>query len=782
MHPQISYSHLPEHRAIPGPPERALAPAYTVYDVPPAAAPTPAPVNAALDQLVRRLWRSKFIIAGIAILGAVAGVALSKLQTPSYRAITTVQLEGINQDFFLRDAVPVSPMVANATAQNYLENQVKVLESYTLASRVAQRLQARLQKSDATSPISHFIHRFVPAKTTGPPDFGARVQKSLTVRTSLQSQVMEIAYDDPDPGVAAAAANQSVEEFISMNREARWQLVEDTALSLNRQTNELKAKLEKASADLQQYARSSGLVISGGGRETPGEDRMRQLEDALAKAVTDRVEKQSRYEAAVAGTLEALPDGLVTGPLHQYQTDLETAKRELADALALYTPAHYKVQRLQAQVAELEAAITAERKAIISRLQTEMNGAVRAEHSLQAVHDAQLHSLQAETEKEAQYEILKREVETTQHLYDSVLERVREAGVASALGGANIRVIDRAMPPHTPRVPDLPLGGALGFALGTIGAIGLVLLRDEGEKMMRPEDLALAETRELGVIPSAKQEVGLRPARRTIISLVNGSAHTNGNGSLELATWHKDSSWFAESFRAALASILFNLPHTQHSNGNPEATRRGRALVITSAEPSEGKTCVVTNLAIACAETGRRVLVIDADLRRPRMHDIFNVCNDAGLADLVQQADEVDSIDLKPYLRTTSVSGLFVLPSGPGMDGISGLLYSAALHKLLMRFRNEFDLVLVDSPPMMLYSDARVLGRASDGVVLVVRANRTNREQWVRNVYRVLTEDRTPILGTILNDFRAAPAQYKKYSDYYRRYNRFSTPNGGNPL
>jgi polysaccharide biosynthesis transport protein len=758
---------LPGGSGNPASGDRALAHLYPVLDVP-AASAAPA---AALDQLMRRLWRRKLAIAGAALLGTLAGLAVSKLQTPVFRAITTVQVEGFNQDHFLRDVLPTAPMVANASAQNYIENQVKILRSRTLAGRVAQKMTPRLEQPQPPSLVERLAADLgIRWPSGGGGDLTRRVQDSLSVRTSLLSQVIEIAFDDSDPRLAAAGANQAVDEFTVMNREARWQMVEDTAAALSRQTAELKAKLEKASSELQSYARASGLVLGEEGRPTLGEDRMRQLEDALGKAVTDRVAKQSRLEAATGSATQALPDSLVTGPLRQYQTELETARKELADALTLYTPAHYKVKRLEAQIAQLEKAIAREQTAIVGRLQTETNAAQRAEQSLSTARDTQLKSIQAESDRAAHYGILKREMETTQRLYDSVLEKTKEAGVASALGGANIGVIDRAVPPPRPYSPNVPLGAALGFTLGLIGGICLVIVREKPEKITRIEEVALPEARELGVIPSARH--GLR-------SSASALTRANGFRGLELATWQDEGSWFAESFRATLASILFHLPESDTGAASRDAGRRGYALVITSVEPMEGKTMVLTNLGIACAETGRRVLLIDGDLRRPRLHDIFDVSNEIGLSDMVQRGAQVDSIELEAFLRTTGVPRLSVLPSGPAAEGIPGLLYSSALPELLDRLTRDFDVVLVDSPPMMLYPDARVLGKISDGVVLVVRANRTSRDDLVRTCYQVLTEDRTPILGTILNDSKANAAQSRTYTGYYNRYNRFNG-NGAN--
>jgi capsular exopolysaccharide synthesis family protein len=218
----------------------------------------------------------------------------------------------------------------------------------------------------------------------------------------------------------------------------------------------------------------------------------------------------------------------------------------------------------------------------------------------------------------------------------------------------------------------------------------------------------------------------------------------------------------SESFRATLNSILFSLP----------AQDSGRVLTLTSFDPMAGKTTVLANLAVATAERKERVLIIDADLRRPRIHSLFNVGNDWGLSDVLEQAqigDFIQTAPLEALVRATQVPNVWVLPSGPGNAAIPSLLYSVGLRALLQRLRKEFDFIYLDSPPIMLYSDARLLGRLSDGLVMVVRANtRTSNE--LRSVYARLIEDQIRVVGTILNGWEATPHESREYGAFYYRY------------
>lgn len=305
---------------------------------------------------------------------------------------------------------------------------------------------------------------------------------------------------------------------------------------------------------------------------------------------------------------------------------------------------------------------------------------------------------------------------------------------------------------------------AIGMGLGVIGGIGLVLMRRKPGFVRVPAEARLPDVPLLGVVPSAADPWALGHSGRRLIG-------ARPKSELGLVTWDRDTSLLSESFRAALTSILF----TAGLNGGPRKQSQwedSRVVVVTSIDMMEGKSTVLSNLGIALAETKRRALLIDADLRRPRLHEIFNICNDWGLTDLLQSsasASPMDEAPLETLARRTHIPDLWILPSGPGSAAISGLLHSVDLSAMMHRFRREFDLVLIDTPPMGLYPDARILGRASDGVVIVVRANKRSREE-LETAYITLVQDQIPLLGTILNDWKMDPGQTRAYGRRYGDY------------
>lgn len=732
--------------------------------------------SVSLGALATPLWRRKGVILFAAALGIAAGAVSSMLMTPIYRARTAIQLQGFNND----QVTPIASGVPNATAENYLQNQVKVLESDTLAKRVADALD-RLPKSSgpAKEPglgdrLGQTFNRLTsmnwlpwvhPLPMSEEEQRVGKIRKALSVRTSLQSQVIELFFDSPDPATAAAGANAARTAFVNLNREAREQLVLDTTEWLNKQAADLKASVEASNRHLQAFAQSTGLIIAGN-EGTIAQERTRQTQDALDRAEAERAAKQSRFETASQGS-DLFADALATGPFHQYQIDLATMRKELAQLNTIYTPTNYKVERLQAQIAETERAMEEERKATIARMGNEYAAASRLETLLADAHARQLKTAAEEMANDRQYNMLKSEIDTTQKLYETVLEKAKEAGAASALRATNIRVIDPAAPPTFPYSPRTGLNIALGLFLGTLGGIGFVLVTERSDKVRQPGEIRILDIPELGVIPSATVAHALDYHGDALVKARPGNE-------VGLVTRDHSTSILSEAFRGALTSILFGVDHRR--DARPHASRAsGRVLVVTSVDMMEGKTTILTNLGVVAAERRQRVLLIDADLRRPRLHDIFKIPNERGLTDILLRSHApgaADNLPIEAFVRPTATFGLSILPSGPVDAASTTLLHSSDLHALLQRCRKDFDLVLIDTPPLMLYADGRILGRLSDGVVMVVRANTRSHDE-VKTACERLRQDQIPVLGSILNDWRMGPQHtraYGRYRDHYQRH------------
>lgn len=574
--------------------------------------------------------------------------------------------------------------------------------------------------------------------------------QSVRVRVAPQTRVMEIFVDSVDPHLAASFANVLANEFIDQNVEARWQMSERTNEWLGHQLEATKLKLRQSEARLVGYAHNSGLVFTGGADKRSmnvSEDKLRQVQQALSAASADRVAKQSRLEIAQSSPADGLPDMLNDHELRQDQAKLTDLRREIANLTALYTADFPKVKQLEAQLLIMAPAFAAEKAAILDRIKNEYEEAVHRENLLTDEYANEIHTLSDENEKSIQYTILEREVDSNRQLFDALLQRVKESSVAAALRASNIRVIDEASPPSVPYKPRPAVNASLGTLAGLLFGIVFAVVRDRTDRRFHsPGQTPLwLNVPELGHIPGGKHGAGkgyyesgqTSPAALSLTKSALGLAGNPAVECPELITLHRKSSMMAEAFRVVLPHVIFQ----DHSG------TAARVIVLTSATPAEGKTTVACNLAIALAEIGKKVLLVDADLRRPDLHKLFEVDNRMGLSTILQ--GPLDGKMLQTCIHKTSSEGLYVLPSGPRIGSVEKTLFVQYLPGLFARLKEDFEIVLIDAPPILQLPDAPVLGRAADGVILVVRAGQTTRETALAAYASLSVHCR--VLGTILN-------------------------------
>jgi capsular exopolysaccharide synthesis family protein len=609
------------------------------------------------------------------------------------------------------------------------------------------------------APHKHFWSGWLHSGSTPNPDLEREqvvngIQQNLTVQAWGESRTAEIFYDSSDPKLASDVANTLVQTFIDESREIRWNSTQNTAEWLTGHLNELKKNLEDSQNQLQQYARSTGIMMTTD-KQNVSEQKLQEIQTELSKAQADRAEKQATYETTKNAPIEALSPTMNNPALQNYMVKMTDLKTQLANLSSSYTSEHYKVRQVQAEIADLQLAINAERGNILRRTQDDYNAAKRREEILTAGYNDQAKGVSEMAGKSIQYNDMQHDVDTNRQLYDALLLRIKQAGLAAAMRSSNVVVVDKAKAPVLPYRPNFPMNTALGLLTGLFVGVGFVLVRDRFNRNIESPGLSQAYLRlpELGVIPAARlasrRFAWLPPTARVPLQLASGPTGV----SREHAT-------LAEAYRATLTSIL--LP-TMNGEGP-------RVLVLTSPEAGAGKTTVTSNLGMATAEIGRRVLLIDADLRRPRLHRLFEIPNSFGLTDILRITTPLEDIPVNQLVRQTKIPGLSLVPSGPTTDGLSSLLYSPRLTEFLQRVAKEFDLVLIDAPPMLHFADARVLGRHADGVILVLRSGHTKRDAAMLARQR-FDEDGTSILGTILNswdlkNFRS-PYSYA-YSDAYK--------------
>jgi len=720
-----------------------------------------------LLRYARILWRHKWTLAFSLLLGIIAALGVSLTITPMYRSAASIEIQGVRETF--------GSLGGNDAS---LGTQMDVLKSKTLREAVYEKLVNKPapktpEVQDPLAWLRNLLGLAEPVKSVAWDQSVAMAAGTLRAQAGRESNVLTIQADSPNPLAAADFANMLIEEYMASNQQQRWESYQKEGAWLTRAQQETKADLEKAERRLADFARTSGLTFTGENNNV-AEGRLEQLHGALAEATAKRIEIQAKYQASQSDTdRESLPEVLDSGPMASYQVELAKLRQEKAQLATTLTPNNNRIRAIQNQIDELEKQRNAERSNIIGRIKIEYDAAIQREKQLQNDFNAQARSLHSQSELLIQHDILKREAEGLRRLYETTLQKGREASIAAASRASNARVVDPAEPAYVPHWPNLPLNLALG-SMGSLflGAAFVIVRTRTDVSVQGPGALTpYLHLRELGVIPAAKTDPSVRALVRKP-SLALRGAPSSGDGDseslvktngdkvkpgecLELVTWVRKPSILAEAFRSVMTSILFS----GHNGDRP------RVLLVTSPSPQEGKSTVSSNLAIALAEVNQRVLLIDADMRLPRMHDIFKVPNSFGLSDLLNERTPVAQYDKESFGRPTAVPNLHVLPAGPAHASYARLLYSPRLQQLMDRFRDEYDIVLVDSAPVLTVPDARMLARATDAVVLVLRARKTSQGSALAAA-RCFAEDGVRVLGTILNDWNPNVSGYGNYDSY----------------
>jgi succinoglycan biosynthesis transport protein ExoP len=706
-----------------------------------------------LFRLLRIVWANKLLVLGITLACAAVGVGIAMVQAPMYRSQATVELLGINDNFMnLREVNPNAPITGSNSADAYVSTEIELLQSQALIRNVVEKLHL----ADRTPPARHGLVAslksllgFAPQAPESVNAIAARIQNNLRVSQVKESNLLEITYSDRDPKLAADFINALTQQAMQMNENERWNLNARVGTLLSKQMQILRDRMETAANQLQAYSKDSGLLYTAD-KSSVAETQLSEVQSDLAKAQDDRIQKQSRYELARGADPDSLPEVLDNGPLRDYQTKLADLKRQYAEMMATRTPENVKVVRLKAQIDALDTTMKNERANILARIKNEYNTAVQRERMLKNAYQSQASLVSDQSGKAVRYNTLKHEMETTRDLYEAMMRRVNDAEMVSAIRASDIRVVDSAQPPTSPHTPNKPLLAGVGVLSGLLIGFTTVFVRQQRDKTIQQpgHSVSLLNIAELGVIPSAKSDAARLspggqdgPGSKSILPL--GS---NGSGRRAAIA---ENGLLKDSFRGVVNSILF--AETEHN--------ALRVLLVSSPNAGEGKTTSVCNLGASFAEIGRRVLLIDADFRKPRLHEIFGVPNDKGLLNLLSDSGSESPTSL---VRPTGVPRLSVLTAGSASVPVTTLLHTDRLAGLFEHFRNEYDLVLIDSAPLLLVPESRILARWTDGLVLVIRAGITTPEMALAARRRAL-EDGTLLVGTVLNDWKPDTSAYYRY-------------------
>ena len=710
----------------------------------------------------RLFFRHKVLLACLCIGGAIMGAAATLVQSPVYQAHTTIEIEDLNRDFLnMKQSGPVDDS-SSTNALTDLQTQLQILQSETLIERTLDKLG--ISSLTALNPQTTPFSIWHPAQQTASRNkLIEAAGKSLKVTIASQTRLIEVNFQSTGPRIASGFANTLAAEFIDQNMQARGQVNQTTAAWLAAQLGELRTNLQHSDDALQAYARQNSLLYTGD-KENVSTEKLRQLQAQVSQAQGDLATKESRFKIASTASPDTLPDVLNDASLRALRNKITDLKSQEANLATTFKPEYSKSQRLRAEIGTLEVELEHERSEIVARIANDYTESEQREALLSGAYNNQTKLVMRDSQKSIQYDILKREVDTNRQVYEAMLRRVKESSITSALKASNIRIIDPARTPEKPYKPSFPINTAAGILGGLMFGIAVVVIGERADqKLNQPGDAArLLGLPELGVVPrssnkrlAAASSSKKRPANGVSLlapRAVNLELSSNADAAL------------ADSFRFVLASLIFL-----------QGKDLRRVLVVTSAGPNEGKTTTATNLSIALAKIGRKVLLIDGDIRKPSVHQVFGLERKAGLTDLINQI-LLDAPAADNALQGTDFANLFVLTSGPSIQTGIDLLFTASMPRLIAHYKEQFEMIVIDSPPLLHMPDARVLGRMADGVVLVTRAGQTLREAAVAARDR-LQQDQTPVLGVILNDWNPKSSP----DGYYGNYNAAVLKKYSNP-
>jgi polysaccharide biosynthesis transport protein len=743
------------------------------YPALPGAAINSSPPEKGINYL-RLAWGNKWKMLGFILLGLLAGTVYVVLTPPLYRAQTTVEIVGFNQSFMGMNSVdPQAGTDTNTASASNMQTQIAILTSRSLVSRVAERMSLELTPTTST-PNSIFasIRNRIPYLQEDPlvqsrEALGAAASTVYAKQVPM-TRLLEISCKSTSPDVAAMFVNTLAAEHYSETVAARSNLTQKTSQWMDSQVEEARARLQQAGEKLRDFVAKSGMDFFPE-QGTLADNKLKTLQMDVAGIQADRIAKQSRWELAKKTPIDSLPDVMNDANLQGLKGQIAGLRREMAPLTATLTAENPKVRRIQAQITETEATLEKEKAAFLKRVQSDYEEALAREKLLTGAYNAQTHSVSAQADKSAQYATLKREVETEQTLYNSLLQQSTQAALVALAPSSSIRVVDAANPQPTPVSPkpfrDIPEAGLAGGVLG----YGIFFLQE----MLRRKKLnALFDgpgrsqnvlgVPELGVIPSTQitqppRKLLFAPNGRRSQAAVSANGDSRARG---ISVSPSDrSSYLSESFRQTLVSLL----RTKPRGHNP-------VYIISSAGPGEGKTTLSANLARAMAEVGHRVLLVDADLRRPHLHSLLGAGDEPGLSDILGSPIELENLALADYIQPTQVPNLSVMTHGlNATENPAILFFSPKVGELVSLLQGSFDCVLLDTAPAIQFPDARLWGRHSDGVVLVVRAGVTTREGASLACERFLS-DGIPVLGTILNDW--TPPDSSAHAFYYSHYEK----------
>jgi len=726
-----------------------------------------------------------FFFAVVATVGAG-----TLLMTPIYTSESTLLIEEKGPQVVDIKQV-LTETIGGTDKHDYYETQYEILKSVSLAAQVirdqrlgnnkvftgeekigiAAALWASLKEwVESQSWVKAILSLVKPEVSEDPAETLMKLteiylEDYLDINSVKNTRLVRIAFSTPDPGLSAQLANAHAQAYIRQGLKFRALANADAEQFLEKKLVELKDRVEKSEAVLNSYRRDKG-IISLNDKENVVVDRLADLNKRLTEAEADKISLQAQVQLIRQRAFDSLP-AVINNPLiTKLKEQLSRLEGDHANLSAEYNPGYPRLAQVKAQVEETRKRLRGEIRSVVDGIESAYLAADAKEKGLRGKMTEQRNAALQLKDASVEYAILAREVDTNNQLYNSILQRMKEMGVAGEIGSSNIFVVDEAKPPLKPSRPKYALNLLLGILMGIMGGVALAFFFEYLDRTVsRPEEIdRYFHLPTLAVVPdfltAEKKSKGAVSGNGSARINGNGSARVSRNGSRNgakpysnsLVLEHLPVSLVAESYRSLQTSILLS-----------QAEEPPRVVLFTSGCREEGKTSTAINTAIVFAQMEAKVLVIDADLRRSSCHKMLGAEKEPGLTELL-----TGQRNFAEVIWPTMTGNLFLITSGAVPPDPVKLVGSQKMHEILTALREQFDYIFIDSPPLIAASDAVRLSTMVDGVVLVVKGRETTRDV-LKEACSRLQYAQAKVLGVVLNRVDMNNGDYGYYHrDLYR--------------
>jgi succinoglycan biosynthesis transport protein ExoP len=691
--------------------------------------------------------------------------------TPIYEATTRLIIDKENPNVVSIQEV----MVTDASGTDYYQTQYKIIESRTVAREVIRTLHLQEGEEFFPKPKDDFISNLkrsiqesiafwkdsiasllrtekevVTSDVSGEYEPDSALVSNFINRIKVSpirnSRLVDVSFQAKDPVLAAKIVNTLANAYINQNLETKLRAVQDAVRWLHNRIEDERERVGKAEYSLLRYKEKHGIVTDfSSDVEKITAQKLAEMNTQLVEVESKRVEAETRYKQAVAlvdtpDMLDSIPEVLNNDLIREIKSMEVGLYKQMSELSKKYGQKHPRMLAIESELKTLQKRRTQEVNRVINSLRNEYRVALAKEDTLKAALAKQKKESLELNKKAIEYSVLQREAESARHMYELLIKRFRETSLTEDMRTGNIRIVDRAEVPGYPAKPRKTLNILLAIIVGLVAGTGLAFAFDYLDNTIKiPEDV-----KQYLKIPY----LGASPLF---------SAKTKGNAGQDtnpaLVAFHSPKSTASESYRGIRTSILFS-----------SAESAPQVILISSAGPLEGKTITTANLAVTMAQAGSKVIILDCDMRKPKMHKVFGMARDHGLSNLL-----TGTIDVGEAISHTPIPNLDIILCGPIPPNPSEMLGSPRMAALLKDLRERYAHILIDSSPSTAVTDAVVLSKSVDGIVLVIRAGDTAREI-ARNSIAQFDNVGAHILGAILNAVDVGRDSYYYYQYYYYYY------------